>query len=160
LEYGVLLAVLGRLWSCPLRLPAAILAYGIVMHLRLLTVWVTPLDPPADCIVLVDPVVALVGGGKEPTRDLFFSGHTAALFVFALSAPQKRWRLCLYLMGTLVAVLLLIQRAHYTVDVVVAPFMAIAAWMLAASIVGRSWRRYRQRREPRAGPHGRQHPTK
>lgn len=141
LEYGSLLWVLLQLRRHPLRLPAAVLAYGLVMLMRLVTVWVTPLDPPQDFIMLVDPIVSLAGGGTELTRDLFFSGHTAAMFIFAFSSPHPRARWVLGGAGIVVATMLLVQRAHYTVDVLVAPAMSLSAWTIARRSVLWSWRR-------------------
>ncbi len=139
-EYGSLLWVVLQLRRHPLRLPTAVLGYGLVMLMRLITVWVTPLDPPKDFIMLVDPIVSLAGGGTELTRDLFFSGHTAAMFIFAFASPHPKARWALGGAGIIVATMLLIQRAHYTVDVVVAPAMSLAAWTIARRSVLWFWR--------------------
>lgn len=140
-EYGSLLWVLIQLRRHPLRFPAAVLGYGLVMFMRLLTVWATPLDPPQDFIMLHDPIVSLAGGGTELTRDLFFSGHTAAMFIFAFSSPHPRARWALGCAGVVVASMLLVQRAHYTIDVLVAPAMSLAAWTIARRSVLWCWRR-------------------
>ena len=66
-------------------------------------------------------------------RDLFFSGHTATMTLLAL-AGRGRWRWVLGGLTVAVGLLVLVQRVHYSYDVLAAPFFAGAAWWLAGRI--------------------------
>jgi membrane-associated phospholipid phosphatase len=89
-------------------------------------------------VALKDPFVEAFGEQRTLTRDLFFSGHTATLLVVALSAPTPWMRRAAFVATALVAAGVLVQHAHYTVDVVAAPFFAYAAWRAATAMVGAS----------------------
>lgn len=130
-EYGCMLAVLWLLLRRPIRMTVALMGFGIAMCFRLITVLITPLDPPPDLIPLVDPLVSAFDGGPELTKDLFFSGHTTAMVIFAVASPSRRLRLVIVIMTLAIAVMLMIQRVHYAADVFVAPAMGYAGWQLA-----------------------------
>lgn len=131
IEYGAAVALIYFLRTCPYRLVVAFLTYGAAMLLRWMAISLVPLEPPPDLVLLVDPVVSAVGGGPEFTKDLFFSGHTAAMSVFALTAPWRRQRWVFWCLTVVIGVMLMIQRVHYSVDVFVAPVMAYLAWRIA-----------------------------
>jgi len=76
---------------------------------------------------VLDPLVQVFGTGEVLTRDLFFSGHTATLALLALLAPGRTSRRFFVVCTLLVAVCVLWQHVHYTVDVLVAPFFAFAS---------------------------------
>jgi membrane-associated phospholipid phosphatase len=98
--------------------------------------YLMPLDPPSTMITLHDPFVELYGSGLVLTRDLFFSGHTATLFLIALALPTARQRAFGLAVTTLVGVGVLFQHAHYSADVLAAPFFSYACYRLAARLVG------------------------
>lgn len=107
-------------------------AYGLVALFRLATIWLTPLDPPAGMVFLHDPFVEFfVPAGFTPTRDLFFSGHTATATILALVAPRRWARVLIWISVALIAACVLLQKVHYTIDVVAAPPFAWAAFSLA-----------------------------
>ena len=68
-------------------------------------------------------------------RDLFFSGHTATMVLLALAGRGRTWRWVLGLATVAVGLLVLVQRVHYSYDVLAAPFFAWLAYALA----GREW---------------------
>jgi hypothetical protein len=112
----------------------ALQAYVILTVLRFITIFIVPLDPPVQLVELIDPFVQRYLYQQSVTKDLFFSGHTSLLVLLALVVPAGRFRLVL-LAGTLVvATMLLIQHAHYTIDVLVAPFFSWLALTLAKKI--------------------------
>jgi hypothetical protein len=91
--------------------------------LRVLAISFVPLDPPADLIVLTDPLTAVFYGRSTITKDLFFSGHTSILFL-AFLCLERKWDKILALIGTcIVACLLLVQHVHYTIDIIAAPII-------------------------------------
>jgi hypothetical protein len=127
---AVILAIV-HLVSHPRRLLVAMQAYTLMVVVRMFMMWLVPLDPPAGMILLRDPVVQLVGNGDSPTRDLFFSGHTATLFLLFLTASNRIMKTVFLISTLLVAILVLWQHVHYTIDVLVAPFVAWGCFRLA-----------------------------
>jgi hypothetical protein len=103
----------------------------LICIFRTITLYLTPLDPPPDIIPLTDPVIEkLFYGGKVLLKDLFFSGHTANLVVIGLLTEDKIFKRLLYCCAVVVGTLLMIQHAHYSIDVFAAPFFAILAYKL------------------------------
>lgn len=151
IEYGCALAVLALLAARPARFAVGILGYGIVIFWRSIAIGLAPLDPPPDLVLLVDPVAAVVGGGPQFTKDLFFSGHTAAMAMFTLTAP-KRWARWVFGGFTaVIGVMLMIQRVHYAVDVLVALVMAFVAWRIARPAAALFMHPTRSKRRMRLG---------
>ncbi len=111
----------------PRRLVAGAQAYAVMVLFRMAVMSVTPLEAPPGMIALRDPLVEIIGTGEVLTRDLFFSGHTATLALLTLLAPGRALRRFFVVGTALVAVCVLWQHVHYTVDVLVAPFFAFAA---------------------------------
>lgn len=138
IEYGCALAAVYLLLSHPVRFATALFGYGLGVALRWLALVIAPLDPPPDLVTMVDPVTTLVGGGgPEFTKDLFFSGHTMAMSVFAITTPNRRARWIFGFFTAAIGVMLMIQRVHYAIDVFVAPPMAYIAWQAARVIRSR-----------------------
>ncbi len=128
---GLLLAVVG-LVRTPVRLVLGMQAYATMALLRILVMWVTPLDPPPGMIVLEDPLVQGFGGASSPlTRDLFFSGHTSTMFLMFLAVPGRAVRAFFLACTVSVAFLVLVQHVHYAVDVLAAPPFAYVAWRIS-----------------------------
>lgn len=132
LTFGVIyvgiLAALGHLLQDPRRMLLALQSYTLMVWVRIVMMYLVPLDPPPGLIVLQDPLVQLVASSDAPTRDLFFSGHTSTLFLLALVMDDKKWRRMYYVFTAVVAVAVIGQHVHYAVDVAVAPFMAYASF--------------------------------
>jgi membrane-associated phospholipid phosphatase len=63
-------------------------------------------------------------------KDLFFSGHTATLFLIFLYLPGQPARRVFLPVILTVAMLLLLQHVHYTIDVVAAFPFAYAAFRM------------------------------
>jgi hypothetical protein len=131
LIYGGMLLALVALLRCPWQLLRALQGYVTLVLLRMLCMWLVPLDPPPGYVPLHDPVVESFGPAMALSRDLFFSGHTSTLLLLALTVPARAVRVALLLAMAAVAVLLLRQHAHYTVDVLVALLAAPCALALA-----------------------------
>lgn len=126
LLYGSLITALVLLSATPGKLVFTLQLYTVVLVSRMVVMYLLPLDPPAQMIILRDPIVEFFAGARTPTRDLFFSGHTATMFILFLSAESKNARTGFLLITVLVAIALLAQHVHYTVDVVAAFFFAYA----------------------------------
>ncbi|TGE21415.1 hypothetical protein E5K00_14090 [Hymenobacter aquaticus] len=123
----------------PLRLLRALWAYGLLHLLRLLTLWLLPLEPPTGLVLLHDPLVdQLFYASATPiTKDLFFSGHTATVVLLALAVGPRLLRRGLLLAAALIGLLVLVQHAHYSYDVAAAPLFAGLSFWLAGRIVRR-----------------------
>jgi hypothetical protein len=102
--------------------------------------YLVPLNPPPGMIPLGDPFVEYFGTGRLLTKDLFFSGHTATIFLFYLvSDPARRGLKIIFLICTvLVAVFVLLQHVHYTIDVASAPFFTFSAYKITLKLSGMS----------------------
>lgn len=126
--YGAVLGAGIVLLREPLALLWAMQAYTMHALLRMMMMWALPLDPPVTMIPLIDPVVSAVTSGGAPlTRDLFYSGHVGTLVVLSMVVPQRWARRALAILTTLVGIAVILQHVHYTVDVLVAPFVATIA---------------------------------
>ena len=131
LIYGGLALALWGLARHPRLLLVTLQGYILLAIARMGLMYVAPLDPPPQIIPLRDPLVELVGTGKTLTRDLFFSGHTATMFLLAMTTPTVWVRLVLFSFTVGVAVLTVWQHTHYVVDVLAAPFLAYACYRIA-----------------------------
>lgn len=131
LIYGGLILGIINLIKYPKHFLIAIQTYALIILVRIVAMNALPLNPTPHTIPLIDPFVQLFGSGKIFMRDLFFSGHTATMFMLFLTAPTKTLRY-IFLTGVfLVGVALLIQHTHYSVDVIAAPFFAYGCYRLS-----------------------------
>jgi hypothetical protein len=123
----------------PLRLLLSFQAYVLVMLMRYTTLTLWPLDPPAGYMPLREPVVQLffTSDGRIISRDLFFSGHMSTLLVLIFTVGPSLVRRMLVFFMVILAVLLLIQHVHYTIDILAAPPGAWLAYLLAKKITVR-----------------------
>jgi len=101
---------------------------------RMVTITLIPLEPPVNIIHLEDPFSIIFYGTHVITKDLFFSGHTASLFLVGLCLENKRDKIIMFAATAILAVLLLIQHVHYTADVIAAPFFSYLFWRLGKTI--------------------------
>lgn len=104
-------------------------SYFLLLIMRVLTIALVPLDPPAGLIPLVDPVSNFFYGEKFVTRDLFFSGHTSAVFLMFLCLKSKTDKLMGLIATIVVGFLLMVQHVHYSMDVFGA---LVFAWIARA----------------------------
>lgn len=137
--FAVLYLSLGTGVATLLRTPRALVmgvqTYLLMVAVRTVMMFVTPLDPPPTMIPLLDPVVTWLrewlgqrsAATLTPTKDLFFSGHTATMCVLGLTAQSPWLRRFFFACAGVMASLVIVQHVHYTVDVLVAPFVAFAA---------------------------------
>jgi hypothetical protein len=106
-------------------------AYIILTLMRICTLYICALEPPTGMIPLNDPFLEMsFYDGAALRRDLFFSGHTATLCLFVFLLKEKWLRTGFAIITTVVGLLLIIQRVHYTIDVAAAPFFA---WLAIAA---------------------------
>jgi len=127
--YSALLVLVVLAIRSPLLVLRTIQAALILLLLRMAMMALVPLVPPPGLITLQDPFTQWFYPTSEPfEKDLFFSGHTANMFLFALAIPSRRWRVVFAAATIFIGVAVLVQHVHWTVDVVAAPFFAVLAW--------------------------------
>jgi hypothetical protein len=114
----------------PLNLMIALQVYGLMVVFRAVAMYLVPLNPPVKMILLNDPFVQLFGQGGILTKDLFFSGHTATLFLLYLLSSDRKIRIVFLAATIAVAAAVLIQHVHYSIDVFAAPFFAYTSFRL------------------------------
>ena len=113
-------------------------AYSLLIIIRMMAMYLLPLNPPPGMIPLHDPVVAFFGRQTILTKDLFFSGHTATIFLLYLSTTNKLLRMSFMFASACIAICLLLQHVHYTEDLFAALFFAYGSYRL--NIALQRWR--------------------
>jgi membrane-associated phospholipid phosphatase len=114
----------------PQRFLFAIQLYTLMAFVRIIAMFLLPLEPPEKMILLKDPFVEFFGNGQTLTKDLFFSGHTATLFILFLVSENKLIKTTFLISTFVVALSILLQHVHYTIDVIAAIFFTYACYML------------------------------
>ena len=130
LIYLSIALVIFSLSRVPDRLVFTIQCYSLLLLIRIVMMFLMPLNPPQGMILLNDPLVQFFGTGQILTKDLFFSGHTATIFLFYLVSEKRGYRIFFLLATILVGVSVLLQHVHYTIDVVSAPFFAYVSYRI------------------------------
>ena len=128
--YISLITAMIRFLKKPELLLLALQSYALLIIFRTIAMFTTHFDPPEGLILLNDPFVQLFGNGNILTKDLFFSGHTATLFLLFLIIDKNYLKYIFVICTFLVGVALLIQHVHYTIDVFAAPFFAYSSYRL------------------------------
>jgi len=117
------------MYNEPERFLVLLKAYIVLLLLRMLSIYLLPLEPPATMIHMKDPIVEGLGSsGRELTKDLFFSGHTSLMFLLFLAVRKKSQKAILLASTVVVGAGVLLQHVHFTVDVVIAPFMSYCSY--------------------------------
>jgi len=130
LIYGSLVVGIITLAKNPKRLIFTIQLYILMIVVRIIAMYLVPLDPPTKIITLNDPLVQFLGTGQTLTKDLFFSGHTATLFILLLVSENKIIK-SIFLISTIaVAISVLLQHVHYSIDVFAAILFTYACYKL------------------------------
>lgn len=103
-------------------------AYTIMTLFRMLCLYLVPLEAPATIIPLKDSFLqSSFYSGRENLKDLFFSGHTATIFLFAFAFRKKLTKRLFIVGACVVGLLVMAQHVHYSIDVMAAPVFAFVA---------------------------------
>jgi hypothetical protein len=134
LIYSAVLIALIKLLSDPPLLLKGLQAFAILLLLRTIVLYLVPLDPPNGIIPLQDPFVQYFFYNKTVvTKDLFFSGHISTLLLLVFLMKGTLRYLCLAI-SLITALCILVQHAHYTIDIIAAPLFAWLSYRLAKKI--------------------------
>lgn len=105
--------------------------YTLLTLFRITTLFLLPLDPPQTMIPLRDSILeSTFYNGDVYVKDLFFSGHTATLFLLFFFAMNRPLKWLFFISAILVAIAVVIQHVHYSYDVIVAPFFAYISYRI------------------------------
>jgi hypothetical protein len=127
LIYFALIITLQGLLGRPLSIFLGLKCYLAVTILRMVTMYLFTLEPPPGIISLQDPIVDMVAyGGVVFNKDLFFSGHIATLTLLSIIEYRPLVKRLLVSITVAVALLLMIQRVHYFIDVIASPIITLA----------------------------------
>ncbi len=114
-----------------------IYVYSLLQLLRIVCIYLVPLDPPSTMIQLSDPINDRIIFGSVITKDLFFSGHVSVAWLLSFYY-QSTFRWLLRLIALFLAFMLTAQHVHYTIDVIFAPAFAYLAFRLVPQSIGKS----------------------
>jgi hypothetical protein len=103
-------------------------AFNLETIMRFASIYWVALDPPEGLVDLHDPIAELFiyGENLAITKDLFFSGHTATMVFVCYFLPLAKERKIALVLTSLLAILLMVQHVHYSLDILAAP---IATWV-------------------------------
>lgn len=102
---------------------------------RFVSIGLIPLDAPRDLIPIHDPISNQFYGPKFITKDLFFSGHTAAMFLMFLCLKKRTDKILALTATIFIGIAVLLQHVHYTLDVIMAPVITYFIWVGSKKIV-------------------------
>tara|TARA_B100000900_G_scaffold188272_1_gene159482 strand:- start:558 stop:1199 length:642 start_codon:yes stop_codon:yes gene_type:complete len=131
LTYGSLLFFFILNFLKPKKLLKLFHLVSILLILRSISLFLFRLDADPNMITLSDPILNTIfyqlneNTGMYNQHDLFFSGHIANLFIISLLYDDRKIKYFFFIITFVVAVLLVIQRAHYSIDVIFAPFFSL-----------------------------------
>lgn len=124
-----------RVYQNPKIALMGIWGFAFLFFARMTTIMLVPLNPPGDFITLSDPAAVIFYGANTITKDLFFSGHTATLLLSALCFEKKTDKVVTFILALIIGFLLLVQRVHYTIDILGAFVFSFLCWYLAKKVV-------------------------
>ncbi|HVA97535.1 MAG TPA: phosphatase PAP2-related protein [Bacteroidia bacterium] len=124
------------IYTSPILTLKLALAYTLLLIWRMFSLYFLPLNPPPGLIILNDPFLKhFVYSARNDVRDLFFSGHTSSTFLFFLVVKNKKLKMYLMACVLFLAVALLAQHLHYSIDILAAPVFAYLAYFPANWII-------------------------
>ncbi|GJQ61992.1 MAG: hypothetical protein SCALA702_10450 [Melioribacteraceae bacterium] len=133
--YGILLVIVLYMLPRPKILLFAAYGYGLLVAVRMATMFLLPLEAPPSIIPLEDPFIAIIGGGVTLQKDLFFSGHTGTSFFFFLILENKLLKYIMLAVTIIIGSFVLLQHVHYSIDVFSAPFFTFAVFSITRKFV-------------------------
>jgi hypothetical protein len=102
----------------------------LLIWTRMLMLWMCPLAAPENNPELGDRFNRIFTGSAVPEfrNDLFFSGHVATLILLGLTS--QLWPYLFFTSAFIIGVSMSLSRVHYTIDILVAPYVAYGSYKL------------------------------
>lgn len=106
------------LLAYPRLLVCFFIFYSTALLIRFILLSFIHLEAPEFYQEFSDPILATsTYNGIKITKDLFFSGHMVTLFCSYFAMPNKTIKLFFLFSSIVLALLLIIQHVHYTIDI-------------------------------------------
>ena len=134
LIYLCLMIGIISLIKSPDKLLLAFQSYTLLVIIRIAAMYLVPFEAPEKLIVLKDPFVEMFGSGNSLTKDLFFSGHTATLFLLFLVSDSRTMKYIFLCSAVVVGVSIILQHVHYAIDIFAAPFFTYGCYSFIHSL--------------------------
>ena len=132
LIFGAPILFLLSNYKSPQTILLTLQCYVVISLLRMISVYLFTLEAPDGIIPLVDPFLTkVVYGNIVYVKDLFFSGHTSIMFLVFLIERKKPLKVILGISTFFVALFLIWQRVHYSIDILGAIFVT---WFIHAGL--------------------------
>jgi hypothetical protein len=107
-------------------------AYCILITMRIFSLYFLALEPEQSIIPLQDPLLDyFFYSGHVITKDLFFSGHVSTMFLIFLAIQNRSLKYYFLAATVIVAVFIMIQHVHYTIDIIAAPLFSWISYRIA-----------------------------
>ena len=105
------------LLAYPRMLVCFFIFYATGLLIRFTLLWLISLEPPLSYQEFSDPILSSsTYAGISITKDLFFSGHMVTIFCSYFAMPNKYLKFFFLIASMVLALLLIIQHVHYTID--------------------------------------------
>jgi hypothetical protein len=107
-----------------------------VAIVRQVCILLVALEPPNELIVLRDVFLenTVYPHDAPLTKDLFFSGHVASIWIYFLCSQYRYHKLVLLLAAFCMSFMVLSMRVHYTYDVYAAVVVTTLLYVLGSRI--------------------------
>lgn len=129
-EYSAILLAFAFILVYPDRFVKGLQMFSIVIVARTVSIYMLPLEHPKDMVPLWDPMANLFLHTRTifVDKDLFFSGHVAALVLLMLLTVNKYAKSWVFICTIVVSILIMWQHVHYSTDVLFAPVVSYIAY--------------------------------
>jgi hypothetical protein len=121
------------------RVPFYLASMALFVAVRSVFVSLMPVGPPEGIMPIYRGTsLAFFEGRLIYDNELFFSGHTAMPYLYALfSAHNAKLRFAFFACSAAMGVGVLLTRNHYTMDVLAAFFITHSIYLLSRKLLGR-----------------------
>jgi len=134
--WATTLLIIARFVKSPALVLNFLWVFILLTVFRMTTLMIVALEPPEKLITIVDPLSTAFYGKNFITKDLFFSGHTSTMLIMFFCLEKKGDKVFALFTSLMVAILVLVQHIHYTIDVVFAAPFAYISYVIGVKITG------------------------
>lgn len=110
-----------------------LLTWILLIWTRMIMLYLCPFKVHPKVKILKDPIHDIViEKNKTFIHDLFFSGHVSSTVIMGLTTTV--YSEIYFIAGFLISLAMLWSKIHYTIDIIVAPYVAFGSYELAKKI--------------------------